>query len=152
MHSISQAFHAMFAHIPGLKVVMPATPTDAKGLMISAIKDDNPVVFIDNRWLHGIEGEVPEKSFEVPIGKGIIRRKGDQVTLVAVSDMVHKAILASDELAKDGIETEIIDLRSIKPIDKQIVLKSVKKTGKLVVADMGWKTFGLNRRNICNDS
>jgi pyruvate dehydrogenase E1 component beta subunit len=139
----SQALHALFAHIPGLKVVMPSTPYDAKGLMISAIKDDNPVVYIDDRWLHNIEGDVPEEIYEVPIGKGIIRRKGNDVTLVAVSFIMHQALEAAAELAKDNIGVEIIDLRTIKPLDKDLVLESVKKTGRLAVADLGWKTYGL---------
>ena len=139
----SQAFHTLFGHIPGLKVVMPATPHDAKGLMISAIKDDNPVVFIDDRWLHKLTDRVPEEPYEIPIGQGAIRREGTDVTIVAVSYMVQLAIETAKRLSKDGIETEIVDLRSIKPIDKQIILNSVKKTGKLVVTDIGWKTYGL---------
>lgn len=139
----SQALHALFAHIPGLKVVMPSTPYDAKGLMISAIKDDNPVVYIDDRWLHNIEGDVPEEIYEVPIGKGIIRRKGNDVILVAVSFIMHQALEAAAELAKENIEVEVIDLRTIKPLDKDLVLESVKKTGRLAVADLGWKTYGL---------
>ncbi len=139
----SQAFHATFAHIPGLKVVMPSTPHDAKGLMISAIRDDNPVVFVDDRWLHNIEGEVPEDRYEVPIGKGIIRREGDAVTLVSASFMMQHALEAADELSKSGIEVELIDLRSIKPVDKELILGSVKKTGRLAIADGGWKSFGV---------
>lgn len=139
----SQALHALFAHIPGLKVVMPSTPYDAKGLMISAIKDGNPVVYIDDRWLHNIEGDVPEEIYEVPIGKGIIRRKGNDVTLVAVSFIMHQALEAAAELAKENIGVEIIDLRTIKPLDKDLVLESVRKTGRLAVADLGWKTYGL---------
>lgn len=139
----SQAFHTIFGHIPGLKVVMPSTPHDAKGLMISAIKDDNPVVFIDDRWLHNIEDVVPEEIYEVPIGKGIIRRKGGDVTLVAVSYAAKNAMEAAEELAKENIETEVLDLRTIKPLDKELIIESVKKTGRLVVADVGWKTYGM---------
>jgi len=139
----SQALHALFAHIPGLKVVMPSTPYDAKGLLISAIKDDNPVVFIDDRWLHALEGDVPEEIYEVPIGKASIRREGNDITLVAISYMTHIADEAVTKLAKQGIDTELIDIRSIKPLDKDALLKSVKKTGKLVVADGGWKSFGV---------
>ena len=139
----SQALHTIFGHIPGLKVVMPSTPYDAKGLMISAIKDDNPVVFIDDRWLHDIEDDVPEKIYEVPIGKGHIRKKGKDVTLVAVSYMAQTSMKAAEKLAKDGIDVEVIDLRSIKPLDKPLILESVYKTGRLVVADVGWKTYGL---------
>ena len=140
----SQALHATFAHIPGLKVVMPATPYDAKGLMISAIKDDNPVVFIDDRWLHETEGHVPEELYAVPIGKGDVKRKGNDVTIVAVSYMVQLALKAAEAVAKEGIDVEVIDLRSIKPIDKPLVLGSIEKTGRLVIADVGWKTYGLS--------
>ena len=139
----SQAFQAIFSHIPGLKVVMPSTPYDAKGLMISAIKDDNPVVYIDDRWLYTIEDEVPEEIYSVPIGKGIIRKEGTDVTLVATSYMVVESMKASEYLEKGGIDVEIIDLRSIKPLDKALLFESVKKTGRLVIADGGWKTCGV---------
>ena len=138
----SQALHALFAHIPGLKVVMPSTPYDAKGLMISAIKDENPVVYIDERWLYTMEGDVPEEIYSVPIGKGVIRRKGKDITLVALSYMSYESIKASNHLEKEGIDVEVIDLRSIKPLDKNLLLESVKKTGRLVIADGGWKTCG----------
>jgi pyruvate/2-oxoglutarate/acetoin dehydrogenase E1 component len=139
----SQALHALFAHIPGLKVVMPATPYDAKGLMISAIRDDNPVVFIDDRWLYGVEDHVPVEPYEVPIGKGIVRREGKDVTLVAVSYMAHEAANATEHLAACGIDVENIDLRTVKPVDKDLILTSVRKTGRLVIADGGWKSFGV---------
>lgn len=139
----SQALQAMFAHVPGLKVVMPSTPYDAKGLMIAAIKDDNPVVFLDDRWLHNIEGDVPKEMFEVSIGKAAVRRMGGDVTLVATSYMAHLAVRAAENLAINGIETEIIDLRTIKPLDKELILESVRKTGRLVVVDGGWKSFGV---------
>jgi len=140
----SQALHALFGHIPGLKVVMPSTPYDAKGLMISAIKDNNPVVYIDDRWMHKNEGIVPEEMYEVPIGKASIKRKGKDVTLVAVSYLVRHAIEAATELAKEGIEVEVIDIRTIKPLDKDLLIDSVKKTGRLVVADVGWRTYGIS--------
>ena len=139
----SQALQAMFAHIPGLKVVMPSTPYDAKGLMISAIKDDNPVVFLDDRWLHKVEGLVPNEMYEVPIGKAAVRRKGNDVTLIATSYMAHVSINAAEKLGQVGIDTEVIDLRTIKPLDKECILASVKKTGRLVVTDGGWKSFGV---------
>lgn len=139
----SQAFHALFAHIPGLKVVMPSTPYDAKGLMIAAIKDDNPVIYIDDRWLYGQEDVVPEEIFEVEIGKGIIRREGTDLTLVAVSYMAFESIKAAQELAKDGIDIELIDLRTVKPLDQDLLLESVKKTGRMVIVDGGWKTCGV---------
>jgi len=140
----SQALHATFAHIPGLKVVMPSTPYDAKGLMIAAIKDPNPVVFIDDRLLYRVEDVVPEEVYEVEIGKGVIRREGKDVTLVAVSFMAHESVQAANELAKQGIDVEVIDLRSVKPIDAPLIVKSVMKTGRLVIADGGWKSFGLS--------
>lgn len=140
----SQALHALFGNIPGLKVVMPSTPYDAKGLMISAIKDNNPVVYIDDRWMHKNEGIVPEEMYEVPIGKALIKRKGKDVTLVATSYLVRHAIDASIELAKEGIEVEVIDIRTVKPLDKDLLIDSVKKTGRLVVADVGWRTYGIS--------
>lgn len=139
----SQAIQAMFAHIPGLKVVMPSTPHDAKGLLIASIEDDNPVVFIDDRWLYDEVGEVPEEPYTVPIGRGVIRREGKDVTLVASSYMVIKATEAALKLEKKGIEVELIDLRSIKPLDESLFLSSVKKTGRLVIADGGWRTCGV---------
>ena len=140
----SQALHTLFGHIPGLKVVMPATPYDAKGLMVSAIKDDNPVVFIDDRWLYGEEGLVPEELYEVPMGKGTVKREGKDVTLVAISYMVPHAMKAANELMSEGLDVEVLDLRSVKPLDKSLILKSVGKTGRLVVADVGWKTYGMS--------
>jgi pyruvate/2-oxoglutarate/acetoin dehydrogenase E1 component len=139
----SQALHALFAHVPGLKVVMPSTPYDAKGLMTAAIKDDNPVIYIDDRWLHGFEDHVPEEMYEVPIGKAVMRKQGSDVTLATVSYIAHVAVEAANELAKKGIDAELIDLRTIKPTDKEVLINSVKKTGRLVVADVGWKSFGI---------
>ena len=139
----SQAIHAIFAHIPGLKVVMPANAYDAKGLMISAIKDNNPVVFIDDRWLHGVEDEVPEEDYEVPIGKAAVRREGSDVSIVATSYMVKLAGEAAEVLGQEGIGVEIVDLRTVKPLDKAAIVASVKKTGRLVVADGGWRSFGV---------
>jgi pyruvate/2-oxoglutarate/acetoin dehydrogenase E1 component len=138
----SQALQALFAHIPGLKVVMPSDPYDAKGLMISAIKDDNPVIYIDDRWLYNVEREVPKEVYSVPIGRGIVRKEGKDVTLVATSYMVIESMKASEYLEKEGIDVEMIDLRSIKPLDEALLFKSVKKTGRLVIADGGWRTCG----------
>jgi pyruvate dehydrogenase E1 component beta subunit len=139
----SQAFHTLFSHIPGLKVVMPSTPYDAKGLMVAAIRDPNPVIYIDDRWIHGTAGLVAEELYEVPIGKGAIRREGADVTLVAVSYLMPHAMDAADALAREGIDCEVIDLRTIKPFDKDLIINSVRKTGRLAVADVGWKTFGM---------
>lgn len=138
----SQALHAMFSHIPGLKVVMPATPYDAKGLMVAAIRDPNPVVFIDDRWLHQIEMDVPEELYEVEIGKAVVRSFGSDVTIVAISYMANVAEKAVEELAHSGISVELIDMRTAKPLDIETLLKSVKKTGRLVIADGGWRSFG----------
>ena len=140
----SQAIHAMFAHCPGLKVVMPSTPYDAKGLLIAAVHDENPVIYIDERWLYNVEDVVPEEMYEVPIGQAIVRKKGKDVTIAAVSYMAHTALKASEELLDLGIDCELIDLRSIKPLDKNTILQSVRKTGRLVIADVGWKSFGIS--------
>lgn len=140
----SQALHALFAHIPGLKVVMPATAHDAKGLMVAAIQDPNPVVFVDERLLYGLEGPVPQEIYHVEIGKGCLRRQGKDVTIVAVSLMVHEAIKATQELIDDDIDAEVIDLRTIKPLDRELIIHSVNKTGRLVVVDVGWRSFGIS--------
>jgi pyruvate/2-oxoglutarate/acetoin dehydrogenase E1 component len=139
----AQALQAMFTHIPGLKVVMPSNPYDAKGLLVASIEDGNPVVYIDDRWLYSHVGEVPEEPYSIPIGKGIIRKEGHDVTLAATSYMVYEASKAAEILGKEGISVEIIDIRSLKPLDTNIILKSVKKTGRLVIADGGWKTCGV---------
>ena len=139
----SQAIHALFSHVPGLKVVMPSTPYDAKGLMISAIKDDNPVIYIDDRWLYRLEEDVPEDIYSVPIGKGVIRKRGKDVTIVSVSYMALESLKAVKELSKTGIDAELIDLRTVKPLDTPLILKSVEKTGRLVIADGGWRTCGI---------
>jgi acetoin:2,6-dichlorophenolindophenol oxidoreductase subunit beta len=138
----SQAVHAMFAHVPGLKVVMPATAHDAKGLLISAVYDGNPVMYIDDRWLYAEEGHVPEEMYKVPIGVAAVRRPGDDVTIVASSWMTSESLKAADTLAARGISCEVVDLRSIKPWDREQVFASVRKTGRLVVADGGWRTCG----------
>jgi pyruvate/2-oxoglutarate/acetoin dehydrogenase E1 component len=138
----SQALHAMFTHIPGLKVVMPSTPYDAKGLLIASALDENPIVYVDDRWLYAFEGEVPREMYSVPFGKAIVRRKGEDVTIVATSCMVYEAIKAADALKKERIDAEVVDPVSLKPLDKNLLFESVKKTGRLVIADGGWKTCG----------
>lgn len=138
----SQALHAMFMHVPGLKVVMPATPADAKGLLAAAIADPNPVLYIDDRWLYELSGDVSEALYETPIGQAAVRRRGGSVTLVGISYMAQKALEAADQLAKHGIDAEVIDLRSLKPWDAECVLASVRKTGRAVVCDPGWRTAG----------
>jgi len=139
----SQALQAVFAHIPGLKVVMPSTPCDAKGLLMASIEDDNPVIYIDERWLYDSVGEVPEELYSEPLGKGVIRREGKDATVAATSYMATQAVKAAESLAKKGTNLEVIDLRSLKPLDEELLLNSVKKTGRLVIADGGWKTCGI---------
>lgn len=139
----SQALQAIFTHIPGLKVVMPSTPYDAKGLLVASIEDDNPVLYIDDRWLYQLEGEVSEDIYTVPIGKGIIRKKGKDLTIVATSHLTNEAMKAATKLEKDSIDVEVIDLRSLKPLDKTLLFESVKKTGRLIVADGGWEACGI---------
>ena len=129
----SQCLEAWFMHVPGLKVVIPSTPYDAKGLLISAMRDDNPIVFIEHKMLYGLEGEVPEEAYTVPFGKADIKRSGRDVTIVATLSMVHKALNAAQELEKDGISAEVIDPRTLTPFDEDTILESVKKTHRLVV-------------------
>ncbi|MFC1908807.1 alpha-ketoacid dehydrogenase subunit beta [Chloroflexota bacterium] len=139
----SQSLQAMFAHIPGLKVVMPSNPYEAKGLLIASIEDDNPVVYIDDRWLYNDIGDVPEEKYATPLGKGTIVREGKDITLIATSYMVTEAIKAADSQGENVPDIEIIDPRSIKPLDESLLLESVKKTGRLIIADAGWKTGGV---------
>jgi len=139
----SQALHATFGHFPGLKVVMPATPQDAKGLMISAIQEKNPVVFIDDRWLHNEEEVVPEDAYATPIGTARVVREGEDLTIIAASYMVKLANEAVERLSQEGVWAELIDLRSIKPYDKETIIASVRKTGRALVADPGWRTYGM---------
>jgi pyruvate/2-oxoglutarate/acetoin dehydrogenase E1 component len=140
----SQALQAMFMHIPGLRVVMPSTPYDAKGLLIASIKDDNPVVYIDDRWLYTYKGEVHEELYDTPIGKGVMRREGKDATVIATSYMACEANEAAEILDKKGIDAEVIDLRSLKPLDENLLVSSVKKTGRAVIVDGGWKTCGVS--------
>ena len=121
---------------------MPATRYDAKGLLISCVMDSNPVVYIDERWLYGHKGDVPEEMYTVPIGKGAVRREGKDVTIVATSYMVFEAMRASEILEKEGVDAEVIDLRTLKPLDESLIFGSVKKTGRMVVADSAWRSFG----------
>ena len=139
----SQSLQAMFMHAPGIKVVMPSTPYDAKGLLVASIEDDNPVLYIDDRWLYNHVGGVPEKLYSVPIGEGVVRRKGKDVTVVATSYMVFEAGKAAEDLENEGVNVEVIDLRSLKPLDENLLFESVKKTGRLVIADATWKTCGV---------
>jgi 2-oxoisovalerate dehydrogenase E1 component len=130
----SQSLEALLAHIPGLTVVMPSTPADTYGLLRAAIQDPNPVVFIENRLLYGMKGPQPPPDYTVPIGRASVVRRGTDVTVVSVSRMVHDAIAAADAVAHDGISVEVIDLRTVAPLDTATVLESVRKTSRLLIA------------------
>jgi pyruvate dehydrogenase E1 component beta subunit len=130
----SQCLESWFMNIPGLKVVIPSTPYDAKGLLTSAIRDDNPVVFLEHKLLYGVSGEVPDESYTIEIGKGDVKREGTDVTIVATSHTVHAALEAASQLEKDGISAEVIDPRCLLPLDTDLIVESVKKTNALVIA------------------
>lgn len=140
----SQSLQALFAHIPGLKVIMPTTAYDAKGMLAAAIEDDNPVLVLEHRWLYGLVDYVPEEYYTVPLGSARTLRDGDDVTIVAASYMTLEALKAADSLAERGIQAEVIDLRSLRPLDEASILRSVRRTGRLVVADTGWKNYGVS--------
>ncbi|WP_417768221.1 alpha-ketoacid dehydrogenase subunit beta [Stappia sp.] len=139
----SQSLEAWFAHVPGLKVVQPSTPEDAKGLLLAALEDPDPVLIFEHKILYKMKGEVPEGHYLTPIGKAAIRREGSHLTIVATSIMVHKALEAARTLAGEGIEAEVIDLRTIRPIDRDTVLGSVRKTSRLLCVYEGVKTLGI---------
>jgi len=139
----SQSFHAIFMHIPGLVVVAPSTPYDAKGLMIEAINNENPVIFVEHKKLYNEKGPVPEESYTIPFGQADIKRKGNDITIVATHALVMRSLAAAEEAAKEGIDVEIIDPRTLTPLDKDTILRSVEKTGRLLVADEGHKTCGV---------
>jgi pyruvate dehydrogenase E1 component beta subunit len=139
----SQTPDVIFAHFPGLKVVAPGTPADAKGLLKSAIRSDDPVLFIENATVYQQRGEVPEEDYTTPIGKSIVQREGKDVTLVTYSKMVQYSLQAATRLAKEGIEVEVVDLRTLRPLDMQPVIESFKKTNRAVIAEEGWKSFGV---------
>jgi pyruvate/2-oxoglutarate/acetoin dehydrogenase E1 component len=129
----SQCLEALFMHLPGLKVVMPSTPYDAKGLLIEAIRDDNPVVFLEHKMLYALEGEVPEGDYTIPFGQADIKREGTDVTIVATANMVHTALSAAEKLAAEGISLEVVDPRTLYPLDGETIIASVKKTHRLVI-------------------
>jgi pyruvate dehydrogenase E1 component beta subunit len=144
----SQAFESWYAHIPGLKVVMPATPADAKGLLKSAIRDDNPVIFIEGEMLYNTKGEVPEGEYTIPLGVADIKRSGTDVTLICHSKTVAVALKAADQLAADGINAEVVDLRTIRPLDTETVLASVARTHRCVVVEEGWGFAGVGAQVV----
>lgn len=139
----SQSLQALFAHVPGLQVIMPSTPYDVKGLILSSMKSDRTTICIEHRWLYEKVGAVPQEPYDLPLGKGNIVRKGTDVTVVAISQMVLEAKSAAEECAKENIDVEIIDPRTLRPLDEELILESVKKTGRLVIADTGWKSCGM---------
>lgn len=138
----SQCLESWFMHIPGLKVVMPSTPADAKGLLITAIRDDNPVVFLEHKMLYGVEGEVPEGDYAIPLGKADIKKEGSDVTVVATSQMVQVALGAAEKLAADGVSVEVVDPRTLSPLDEDTILDSVRKTHRLVIVHEEVKVAG----------
>jgi pyruvate dehydrogenase E1 component beta subunit len=140
----SKSMYSVFAHIPGLKVVLPTTPGDAKGLLISAIRDDNPIIFLEHRWLYWQEGEVPKESFTIPIGEANILREGEDVSVVATSWMNVEALKASEILGIRGVNIEIVDPRTIAPFNDELIIKSVEKTGRCIIADNDWMHCGFS--------
>lgn len=134
----SQVFESWYANVPGLKVVSPSNPYDAKGLLKSAIRDEDPVIFMESEQMYGDKGEVPEEEYLIPIGKADIKRPGNQVTLVSYNKMMKVTLAAAEALAQEGIDAEVIDLRSIRPLDHETLLRSVRKTNRMVVIDESW--------------
>ena len=139
----SQTPDAIFAHFPGLKVVSPGTPEDAKGLLKSAIRSDDPILFIENATMYQVRGEVPEGEYTIPIGKSKVQREGSHATIVTYAKGLELSMKAADQLAKEGIEAEIVDLRSLRPLDMGPVLESFKKTNRAVIVEEGWKSYGV---------
>ena len=139
----SQSLEAWFCHVPGLFVIAPSTPHDAKGLLKSAIRDPNPVIFIEAQLLYGTKGEVSEGEYTIPIGRAVVKRAGTDVTLVAYSKMLLLSLMVAEDLAGQGIDVEVIDPRTLRPLDTEAIVASVKKTGRLVVVEEGWPFVGL---------
>lgn len=146
----SQAWESWLAHIPGLKVVAPGTPYDAKGLLKSAIRDDNPVIVLEGEMLYNTKGEVPEEEYVVPIGKADLKREGDHCTIVTFGKMVLVAMQAADQLAKEGIRVDVVDLRSVRPMDIPAITESVRKTNRAVVLEEGWEVAGMGAQIVDN--
>lgn len=150
----SQSLEAWFCHVPGLQVVCPATPYDVKGLLKAAIREDNPVVFYEHKLLYGTKGEVPEEEYVLPIGKADIKREGKDITIISYSMTVLKALKAAEMLEKDGIDAEVLDLRTVAPLDREAIIASAKKTGRVLVTHEGVQKFGVGAEvsSIINDS
>jgi len=138
----SQSLHAWVAHVPGLKVAMPATPYDAKGLIKSAIRDDNPTIVFEDKMMYAAKGVVPNGEYVVPFGVADVKREGDDVTLIATSSMVHVALEAAELLAGHGVDTEVVDPRTLVPLDRETLIASVRKTGRAIVLDEGYQSYG----------
>jgi pyruvate dehydrogenase E1 component beta subunit len=138
----SQAFESWFAHIPGLKVVAPATPHDACGLLKSSILDNNPTIFIESEVLYGTKGEIPEKEYYIPIGKADIKRQGTDISIITWSRALSFSLEAAEDLAKEGIDVEVVDLRTLRPLDEQAIIESVRKTNRAVIVEEGWPMAG----------
>lgn len=139
----SKSLEAWFMHVPGIYVVMPSTPYDAKGLLKSAIRNDNPVVFIEHKLLYGVRGEVPEEDYTIPLGVADVKRQGKDVTVVATSRMVHEALAAAEQLEGDGIDVEVVDPRCLVPLDVETLVRSVRKTHRAIVVHESWRNCGI---------
>jgi pyruvate dehydrogenase E1 component beta subunit len=144
----SQAFESWLAHVPGLKVMSPGTPYDAKGMLKSAIRDDNPVVFFEGEMLYNIKGEVPDEEYVIPIGKADLKREGDHCTIVTYGKSVHTAMQTADQLAKEDIRVDVVDLRTIRPMDVEAIMTSVRKTNRAVVLEEGWEVAGIGAQVV----
>jgi pyruvate dehydrogenase E1 component beta subunit len=138
----SQSLENWFVHVPGLKVVMPSTPYDAKGLLLSSIRDPNPIIFIEHKLLYSTKGPVPERPYTIPLSEADVKREGSDLTIVATSIMIQRAVEAADQLAEEGVEVEVIDPRTLKPLDEQRIVRSVMKTGRVLIVHEACKTGG----------
>jgi pyruvate dehydrogenase E1 component beta subunit len=139
----SQSLENWFVHVPGLKVVQPTTPYDVKGLLIASIRDDNPVLFVEHKLLYKIKGDVPEEAYTIPLGVADVKRQGKDLSIIATGIMVSRSLAAAEELAKEGIEVEVVDPRTLRPLDTETIVNSVKKTGKALVVHEAVKTSGI---------
>jgi pyruvate dehydrogenase E1 component beta subunit len=144
----SQAFESWYTHIPGLTVVMPATPADAKGLLKSAIRDDNPVIFIEGEMLYNTKGEVPAEEYLIPLGKAALKREGDHCSIITHGKMILVALQAADQLAKEGIRVDVLDLLSLRPMDVEAIATTVRKTNRAVVLEEGWELAGIGAQIV----
>ncbi len=144
----SQAWESWLAHIPGLKVITPSTPYDAKGMLKSAIRDENPVCVLEGEMLYNLRGEVPEGEYLIPLGKADLKREGEHCSIITSGKMVHVALQAADRLAKDGINVDVVDLRTVRPMDVEAIGESVKKTNRAVVLEEGWEIAGIGAQVV----